>query len=158
MKRIFQIWILGLLAIVTGGCSIFQASPEEIEQYRAAFIAMVDKAAIEAENGQKVLAEIRHKVDNEGLKKTKVLSKLSDATQIAKAIKDDVIKAQLPKEMEPIREKLIASLDKRIEAYNELFRYYDFQDEKFRVSGDAMLKESLEMFKEVTQDIEQFRK
>jgi len=158
MKRIFQILVLGLLAGMIGGCSLFQASPEEIAQYRASFVAMVDKAAVEAENGQKVLAEIRHKVDQEGLKKTKALNTLVDATEIAKAIKDDVIKAQIPEEMEPIREKFIASLDKRIEAYNDLFRYYDFQEENFRVSGDALLEESLEMFKEVQQDIEQYRK
>jgi len=158
MKGIFQILILGLLVSIIGGCGLFQASPELIEESRAAFVALVDKAAVEVENGQKVLAEIRHKVDKEGLKKTKALNTLSDATSIAKAVKDDVIRAQIPQEMEPIREKFIASLDKRIEAYNDLFRYYDFEEEKFRVNGDALLKESLEMFGEVQQDIEQYRK
>lgn len=158
MNHIFKIIIIGLLTSMIGGCSLFQASPEEIDQSRQAFVALVDKAAVEAENGQKVLAEIRNKVDNEGLKKTKVLSTLVSASEIATKVKDDVIKSQIPNEMEPIRENLIASLDKRIQAYNDLFRYYDFQEEKFLVSGDALLAESMDMFKDVQQDIEKFRK
>ncbi|RXT04777.1 hypothetical protein [Ammoniphilus sp. CFH 90114] len=139
------------------GCSIFQASPEEIEQYKSEFIALVDEAAIEAENGQKVLEEVRNKVDKEGLKKTKAQNTILNGVSISKAIKEDVIKAQIPEEMEPVREKLLASLNKRIEAYDQLFKYYDFLDEKHRVSGDALLEESFELFSEVLQDIQQFK-
>ncbi|RKD23787.1 hypothetical protein BEP19_04990 [Ammoniphilus oxalaticus] len=158
MKYITQNIMLLILAVGLGGCSLFQASPEEVEEYEAAFIKMADEAVIEAENGQKVLAEIRYKVDHEGLKKTKVLNTLSDGTDIAKAIKADVIRARIPAEWEPVRELWMESLDKRIEAYNELFRYYDFMDEKYKDSGEALLKESLEMFQEAQQQIEAFRK
>lgn len=118
---------------------------------------MVDEAAKEAENGQKVLAEVRQKVEEESVKKTKAQNTILNGVSISEAIKEDAIKAQIPEEMEPVREKLIASLDKRIEAYDHLFKYYDFLDDQFRVTGDALLEESLQMFNEVLEDIEQFR-
>lgn len=147
-----------LIFFIVSGCSLFQASPEEVEKYKQDFIAMVDKAAVEAKNGQTILAEVRHKVDKEGLKRTKVQNTLSDATTIAQAIKDDVIKAQIPSEMEPVREKLILALDKRVEAYDQLFIYYDLLDNQYRVNGDSLLEESMKLFDEAIMDLEQFRK
>ncbi|MEW9670724.1 hypothetical protein [Ammoniphilus sp. 3BR4] len=156
IKRHLHILVLMVLFLLSG-CSFLQASPEEIEQYKQEFIAMVDEAAKEAENGQKVLAEVRQKVEEEGVKKTKAQNTILNGVSISEAIKEDAIKAQIPEEMEPVREKLIASLDKRIEAYDHLFKYYDFLDDQFRVTGDALLEESLQMFNEVLEDIEQFR-
>ncbi len=157
-KKSHKFMLVLLSLFMTGGCSLFQVSPEEVKKYRQDFIAMLDKAAIEAENGQRVLAEVRHKVDQEGLKRTKVQNTLSDATTIANAIKDDVIKAQIPSDMEPIREKWIVSLDKRIEAYDQLFIYYDLLDNQYRENGELLLEESMKLFDEVLSDTEQFRK
>lgn len=156
-KAIILIPALLMFLIVTG-CSLFEASPEEVERYKQDFIALVDKAAVEAKNGQDIIAEVRHKVDVEGLKKTKAQNTLSDATNIANAIKDDVIQAQIPSEMEPVREKLIAALDKRIEAYNQLFIYYDSLDKQYMEKGDLLLAESMKLFNEALSDLEQFRK
>lgn len=146
------------LFLILSGCSLFQASQEEVDQYVRDFITTVDKAAIEAENGQKVLSEIRAKVDKEGLKKTKAQNVIINGADIAKAIKEEVIKSPLPGEMEPLREKFILSLDKRIEAYDQLFLYYDFLEEKYRESGDKLLQESLEMFSEVKKEAERYRR
>lgn len=143
--------------ILLTGCSLFQASPEEVEQYKQSFFEMVDKAAIEAENGQKVLAEVREKVEHEGLKKTKAQNTILNGVSITKAIKDDMIKARIPSEMEPVREKLVLSLTQRIEAYDQLFKYYDFLDVKYRDAGDQMLEQSLQLFEEGVQELQQYR-
>ncbi|WP_134699904.1 hypothetical protein [Ammoniphilus sp. YIM 78166] len=153
-KMVFLFFIM--LTLLTG-CSLFQASPEEVEQYKHAFIDMVDKAAVEAENGQKVLAEIRERVDKEGEKKTKAQNTIINGVSISKAIKDDFIRAQIPSEMEPIREKLVLSLTQRIEAYDQLFKYYDFLDVKYRDAGDQLLEQSLQLFEEGVQELEQYR-
>lgn len=157
MKYVASALLLSIGLIVASGCSLLQASPQEVERYRAEFFELFDRATLEAENGQKVLAEIRHKVDHEGMKKTRALNTLSDGADIAKAIKEDVIKAKVPDDLEPIRELWIQSLDKRIEAYNELFLYYDFMDEERRIKGDALLKESLDMFEDVKRQMELYR-
>ncbi len=148
---------LFIIFILLTGCSLFQASPEEVEQYKHAFIEMVDKAAVEAQNGQKVLAEVRHRVEKEGEKKTKAQNTILNGVSISRAIKDDLMKARIPSEMEPIREKLVLSLTQRIEAYDQLFKYYDFLDVKYRDTGDHLLAESLRLFEEGVQELKQYR-
>lgn len=158
IKELVLLMLSLMLTMALSGCSLFQASQEELDQYVKNFVTTVDKAAVEAENGQKVLEEVRRKVDQEGLKKTKAQNTIINGADIAKSIKEEVIKSPLPKEMEPIREKFILSLDKRLEGYDQLFLYYDFLEEKYRESGDQLLQESYALFAEVKTEVEPFRK
>ncbi|HJV44970.1 MAG TPA: hypothetical protein VJ824_04500 [Bacillota bacterium] len=155
-----QRWLLFFIlsTFVLTGCSAFQVSSDEMDKYINDFVTIVDQAEQEEENGQKVLWEIREKFEKKEINKIKVQNVLLNGIDITKTMKEDVIKSSVPKDMEPIKEEFIAALDKRLEAYNKLFSYYDLMDEKDRMTGEEILKESLVMFDKVKKDMIPYHK
>ncbi len=146
-----------LLLLVASGCSL-QASPEEIAQAKNNFIAIVDEVNKEAPNGVKILAEVREMYKKGEIKRTKVQNAILSGMGINDNIYGEVADANIPAELEPFRDRLLAALDKRKQGYQALFDAFDFNDPSREPAADAKIEESIQDLKQIQKDIAPFRK
>lgn len=151
------LFFLTALLLVTSGCSL-QASPEDIAQAKKNFIDIVDGVNVEAPNGVKVLTEVREMYKKGEVKRTKVQNTISNGMEINDNIYQDVASANIPSELEPFRERMIAALDKRKAGYQALFDAFDVNDPSKEPAADAVILESIKDLQQIKKDIEPFRK
>lgn len=134
-----------------------QASPEEVAQAKKDFVTIIDDLNNEAPNGIKVLQEIREMYKKGEIKRTKVQNTILNGMDINDRIKDDVVSAGIPQEMEPIRERLMAALSKRKDGYQMLFDAFDFNDPSRESAADAKIQEALQDFMQIQKDVAPYR-
>ncbi|MGC5324272.1 hypothetical protein [Brevibacillus sp. SYSU BS000544] len=144
------------ILVLVSGCSL-QASPEEVAQAKKDFITMIDDLNNEAPNGIKVLQEIRDMYTKGEIKRTKVQNTILNGMDINDRIKDDIVSAGIPQEMEPIRERLMTALAKRKDGYQMLFDAYDFNDPSREPAADAKIQEAIQDFVQIQKDVAPYR-
>ncbi len=147
-----------LAAALFAGCSALQAGPEEVAQARQHFFDLVDNLNKEAKNGAKVLAESRELERKGEINRTKVQNTIIQGQELNDRITDDFIQAGVPADLEPYRERALAALKKREEAYKLLFDAYDTKNPKLAEQGDAALQEALQAFDQLQKDLAPLRK
>lgn len=148
--------VLLSILVLLSGCSL-QASPEEVALAKKDFIRIIDDLNKEAPNGIKVLQEIRDLYQKGEIKRTKVQNTILNGMDINDRIKDDVVNAGIPQEMEPFRERLMTAIAKRKDGYQMLFDAFDFNDPSREPAADAKIQEAIQDFAQIQKDIAPFR-
>lgn len=158
VKKLFMLlFFFAFILVMVSGCSL-QASPEEVALAKKNFIEIVDQVNVEAPNGLKVLNDVRGMYTRGEVKRTKVQNTILNGMGINDNIYGDVVSANIPAELEPFRERLLAALDKRKEGYQALFDAFDVNDPSKEPAADAKIAESIQELQTIKKEIESFRK
>jgi hypothetical protein len=152
-KRAMYVIGLFTLLFLLEGCS---TSQEDLDYYRKEFTQKTGEAFEALPNGDKVLAEVRREAQN-GMKRTKVMNAIDQGQTALESMHDDLLNSPVPKEMEPAKKTLTDGIEKKIEAYKELFMYYDIQDKQHEQKADELLQEASGLIEKARTDVEKFK-
>ncbi|WP_027414779.1 hypothetical protein [Aneurinibacillus terranovensis] len=143
-----------IVMLLLGGCS---ASQKDLAYYEKDFVSKANDAVEASQNANKVLGEVRAEA-NKGMKRTEIMNSIDQGKTTLETIRDDISDSPVPKEMEPVKKELVDALNKKVDAYQELFNFYDVQDKSHEQKADQWLTESDVMMKQVKTDIHKFTK
>ncbi|MCF6092960.1 hypothetical protein L1765_02980 [Microaerobacter geothermalis] len=146
MIKKYGILLFALLFILSG-CSP-EITPEEREKITVQFVNKANDILEQHENGKKMLQQVMDQV-SKGMKRTKAQNAIDQGRKVTERIKQDLFGTPVPEDMVQLKEKILLALDKRIKGYQQLFNYYDFQDEKYLKKGEELLNEADQLFHEV---------
>lgn len=153
-KKIRMVLLFVAVLLLLGGCS---ASQEDLEYYQKEF-SQKSSAAFEAiDNSSKVLAEVRNEA-SKGMKRTKIMNAVDQGKTALQSMHDDLFNSPVPKEMEGTKETLLQGIKKRIEAHDELFKFYDLQDKQFEQKAEQLLKDSNDLVQQSKAELQKFKK
>jgi len=153
-KKIYTAVLFTVALLLLGGCS---ASQEDLEYYKKEFLQKSDAAFEALDNSGKVLADVRNEA-SKGMKRTKIMNAIDQGRTALKSMHDDLFNSAVPKEMDPAKETLLQGIKKKIEAHDELFKFYDLQDKQFEQKADLLLKESNDLVQQAKAELQKFKK
>lgn len=153
-KKICTALLFVAVLLLLGGCS---ASQEDLDYYQKEFLQKSSAAFEAIDNSSKVLADVRGEA-SKGMKRTKIMNAVDQGKTALQSMHDDLFNSPVPKEMEETKEKLLLGIKKRIEAHDELFKFYDLQDKKFEQKAEQLLKESNDLVQQSKAELQKFKK
>ncbi|CEH31689.1 hypothetical protein AM501_06055 [Aneurinibacillus migulanus] len=153
-KKIYMVLLFVAVLLLLGGCS---ASQEDLEYYQKEFSQKSSDAFDAIDNSSKVLAEVRNEA-SKGMKRTKIMNAVDQGKTALQSMHDDLFNSPVPKEMEEAKETLLQGIKKRIEAHDELFKFYDLQDKQFEQKAEQLLKDSNDLVQQSKAELQKFKK
>ncbi|MBN6188017.1 hypothetical protein JQN58_14170 [Aneurinibacillus sp. BA2021] len=153
-KKMFAAFLFAAVLLLLGGCS---ASQEDLAYYRTEFLAKSDAAFQGISNSSKVLNDVRNEAAK-GMKSTKIMNAVDQGRNTLQSMHDDLLSSAVPKEMEPAKNTLLKGIEKRMEAHDELFKFYDLRDKKFEQSADQLLQQSDDLIQQAKTELQKFKK
>ncbi|MED0672380.1 hypothetical protein P4S95_19605 [Aneurinibacillus aneurinilyticus] len=153
-KKIYTALLFVVVLLLLGGCS---ASQEDLDYYQKEFLQKSSAAFEAIDNSSKVLADVRGEA-SKGMKRTKIMNAVDQGKTALQSMHDDLFNSPVPKEMEETKETLLLGIKKRIEAHDELFKFYDLQDKKFEQKAEQLLKESNDLVQQSKAESQKFKK
>ncbi|GED14577.1 hypothetical protein [Aneurinibacillus migulanus] len=153
-KKIYMVLLFVAVLLLLGGCS---ASQEDLEYYQKEFSQKSSDAFDAIDNSSKVLAEVRNEA-SKGMKRTKIMNAVDQGKTALQSMYDDLFNSPVPKEMEEAKETLLQGIKKRIEAHDELFKFYDLQDKQFEQKAEQLLKDSNDLVQQSKAELQKFKK
>ncbi|MFT9848303.1 hypothetical protein [Aneurinibacillus sp. REN35] len=153
-KKTFAAFIFAAVLLLLGGCS---ASQEDLEYYKKEFLAKSDAAFQGIDNSSKVLTDVRNEA-SKGMKSTKIMNAVDQGRNTLQSMHDDLFASAVPKEMESAKDTLLKGIEKKMEAHDELFKFYDLRDKKFEQKADQLLKQSDDLIQQSKAELQKFKK
>lgn len=157
MKRIKTAFISFVL-ILTGifllsGCT---ASEQDMEYYKTSFLEKAKEYVNVNNNHNSNLEDILDQADK-GLKRTKVQNFIDQGKSQLELVEEDFVTSPVPAELEPLKTKILTSIDLRMKAYDDFFFYYDLLEKSnHRDEANKKIAEANRLVEELKGELEKY--
>ena len=153
IRSLFYIFLCVVFVAGLTGCQ-----EPTMEEKATHFIQESHKLFKEFENGNAYLSEVRELEGAGEVSRSKVISAISVGVDITQSFHEVIDRADVPTDLEPLKKDMLKSLEIRLDAYQLLDHYYDFQVERYLHDGDALLTQSFELMMDVKERLNQYER